>query len=63
MDYVNLWKKGLATEKVVVKLKQLKLPPTGIEKYQYLQQVEKKEQTNSIKDFCVGKTKKLFCQL
>ena len=48
-DYVNLLKSGLATEQAVVKLKLSKPPPTGIENYQYLQQIWK--QMNSFKDF------------
>ena len=38
-DYVNLLKSGLTTEQAVLKLKLSKLPPTGIEIYQYLQQI------------------------
>ena len=49
-DYVNLLKSGLATEKAVVKLKLSKPPPTGIENYQYLQQIWKQEQMSSFKD-------------
>ena len=50
-EYVNLLKSGLTTEQAVVKLKLSKPPPTGIENYQYLQQIWKKEQMNSFKDF------------
>ena len=50
-DYVNLLKSGLTTEQANVKLKLSKHPPTGIEKYQYLQQIWKQEQMSSIKDF------------
>ena len=50
-DYVNLLKSGLATEQAVVKLKLSKPPPTGIENYQYLQQIWKQEQMSSFKDF------------
>ena len=42
-DYVNLLKSGLTTEKAVVKLELSKPLPTGIEKYQYLQQIWKQE--------------------
>ena len=49
-DYVNLLKTGLITEQAVVKLKLSKPPPTGIENYQYLQQIWKQEQMSSIKD-------------
>ena len=51
MDYVNLLKSGLTTEQAVVKLKLSKPPPTGIENYQYLQQIWKQEKMSSIKDF------------
>ena len=50
-DYVNLLKSGLSTEQVVVKLKLWKTPPTGIENYQYLQQIWKQEQMSSFRDF------------
>ena len=50
-DYVNLLKSGLTTEQAVVKLKLSKPPPTGIENYQYLQQLWKQEQMSSFKDF------------
>ena len=51
-DFVNLLKTGLTTEQAVVKLKKLsKPPPTGIENYQYLQQIWKQEQVSSFKDF------------
>ena len=50
-DYVNLLKSGLSTEQAVVKLKLSKPPPTGIENYQYLQQIWKQEQMSSLKDF------------
>ena len=60
MDYVNLLKSGLTTEQAVIKLKP---PPTGIENYQYLQQIWKQEQKRSFKDFSAGITKKMLCQL
>ena len=41
----------MTTEQAVVKLKLSKPPPTGIENYQYLQQIWKKEQMSSFKDF------------
>ena len=50
-DYVNLLKSGLATEQAVVKSNFSKPPPTGIEIYQYLQQIWKQEQMSSFKDF------------
>ena len=50
-DYVNLLKSGLTTERAVVKLKLSKPPPTGFEKYKYLQQIWKQEQMTSLKDF------------
>ena len=43
-DYVNLLKSGFTTEEAVVKLKLSKPLPTGIENYQYLQQIWKQEQ-------------------
>ena len=49
-DYVNLLKSGLITEQAVVKLKLSNPPPTGIENYQYLQQIWKQEQMSSFKD-------------
>ena len=50
-DYVNLMKSGLTTEQAVIKLKLSKPPATGIENYQYLQQIWKREQMSSFKDF------------
>ena len=50
-DYVNPLKSGLTTEQAVVKLKPSKPPPTGIENYQYLQQIWKQEQMSSFKNF------------
>ena len=50
-DYVNLLKRGLTTEPAVVKLRLPKPPPTGIENYQYLQQIWKQEQMSSFKEF------------
>ena len=50
-DYVILLKSGLTTEQAVVKLKLSKPLPTGIENYQYLQQIWKQEQMSSLKDF------------
>ena len=50
-DYVNLLKTGLTTQQAVVKLKLSKLPPTGIENYQYLQQIWKQEKMSSFKNF------------
>ena len=44
-------KSELTTEQAVVKLKLSKPPPTGIENYQYLQQIWKQEQMSSFKDF------------
>ena len=44
-------KSGLTTEQAVVKLKLSKPPLTGVEDYQYLQQLWKQEQTSSLKDF------------
>ena len=49
--YVNLLKSGLTTEQAVVKLKPSKPPPTGVENYQYLQQIWKREQMSSFEDF------------
>ena len=50
-DYVNLLKNGLPAEQIVVKLKLPKPPSTGIQSYQYLQQIWKHEPINSFKDF------------
>ena len=50
-DYVNLLKSGLTTEQAVIKLKLSKPPPTGIEKYQYLQKIRKQDKMSSFKDF------------
>ena len=50
-DYVNLLKSGLNTEQADVELNLAKPPPTGIEKYQYLQQIWRQEQMSSFKDF------------
>ena len=50
-DYVTLLKSGLTTEQAVVKLRLSKPPPTGMESYQYLQQIWKQEQMSSFKDF------------
>ena len=44
-------KNGLTTEQAIVNLKLSKTPPTGIEKYQYLQKIWKQEQMSSFKDF------------
>ena len=38
-DYVILLNSGLTTEQAVIKLKFSKPPPTGIENYQYQQQI------------------------
>ena len=51
MDYVTLLESGLATEQAVVKLKLSKPCPTGMENYQYLQQIWKQEKMSSFKDF------------
>ena len=50
-DYIILSKSGLTTEQAVVKLRLSKPTPTGIENYQYLQQIWKQEQMSSFKDF------------
>ena len=42
-DYVDLLKSGFTTEQAVVKLKLSKPTPTGIENYQYFQQIWKQE--------------------
>ena len=62
-DYVNQLKSGLTTEQAVINLKLSKPPPTGNENYHYLQQIWKQEQMSSFKDFCVGITTKMLCQL
>ena len=50
-DYVNLLESRLTKEQAVVKLKLSKTPPTGIDVYQYVQQIRKQEQMSSFKDF------------
>ena len=50
-DYVNLLKSGLTTDQAVVKLILSKPPLTGIDNYQYLQQIWKQQQMSSFKDF------------
>ena len=50
-DYVSLFKSASTTEQAVINLQLLKLPPTGIEIYHYLQQIGKQEQMSSFKDF------------
>ena len=50
-DYVNLLKSGLTTEQADVNLKLTMSPPTGIEFYQYLQEIWKQEQKSSFKGF------------
>ena len=50
-DYVNLLKSRVTTKQAVVNLKLSKPPPTGIENYQYLQQIWKQEKMTSFKDF------------
>ena len=50
-EYISLLKSGLTTEQAVVKLKLSKPPTTGIESYQYLQQIWKRQQMSSFKDF------------
>ena len=62
-DYGDLLKIGFTKEQAVVKLKLSKPTPTGIENYQYLQQIWKKERMSSIEDFCGGIAKKTLCQL
>ena len=60
-DYFHLLKSGLTTEQAVVKLKLSKPPPTGIENYQYLQQLRKQEQVSSFKDFFRWYNRKRCC--
>ena len=50
-DYVNLLKIGMTTDEAVVKLKLPKPPRTGVEVYQYLQQIWKQHQMRSFEDF------------
>ena len=50
-DYVTLSKSVVTTEEAVVNLKLSKPPLSGIEIYQYLQQIWKQEQMSSFKDF------------
>ena len=62
-DYVNLLKSGLTTEQAIVKLKLSEPPPTGVRKYQYLQEIWKQEQMSSFKDFLRWYNNKMLCQL
>ena len=50
-DYANLLKSGLTREPAVIKQKLSKPPHTGIENYQYLQQIREEQQMSSFKDF------------
>ena len=50
-DYVNFLKSELTTEQEAIKWKLSKPPATGIDIYQHLQQMWKKEQVSSSKDF------------
>ena len=50
-DKVNLLKNERTTEQALVKLKSSKPPPTRVEYYQYLQQIWKQQQMNSVKNF------------
>ena len=50
-DYVNFLKIEFTTEHGVINLKLSKPPPTGIENYQYLQQLWKQKQLSSFKVF------------
>ena len=50
-DYVNLLKSGLTTKQAIIKMKLSNPPPSGIENYNYLQQIWKQERMSSFKDF------------
>ena len=50
-DYVNPLISEFTTEEAVVKLKLSRPPHTGIQNYQYLQQIWKQEQMSSFKEF------------
>ena len=50
-EYVNLYKNEMTAEQAVAKMKLSKTPPTGVEKYQYLQNLSEKEHLSSFKDF------------
>ena len=50
-DYINPLKTRLPTEQAGSKLKLSKPPVTGIEKYQYLQQIWEQEKMSSVKIF------------
>ena len=56
-DYVNLLKRGMTTEKAVVKVKKSKSPSTGFENDQKLQQIRKQQQRTHSKTFCAASTK------
>ena len=51
MEYVNLVESGRTAEQAVAKLKLSRLPPTGVENYQYLQKIWMQEHMSSFKDF------------
>ena len=57
-NYVNLLKSVLTTEQSGVKFKMSKPTPTGVESYQYLQQLRKQQQMKSFKDFLLWYNKK-----
>ena len=50
-QYVILVRRGMTEEQAVAKLKLTKPRPTGVDNYQYLQEVWKQEQMSSFKDF------------
>ena len=50
-DYDNQIKNEFTTEHAVIKLKLSTPPPNEIENYLYLQQIWKREQLSSFKDF------------
>ena len=55
-DCLDLLKSGLTTEQTILKLKLSKPPSTGIENYQYLEQILKQERKRSFKVFLLWYT-------
>ena len=49
-EYVNLLKRGMTVEQAVAKLKLSKTPATGVENYQYVQKICKREHMSPFKD-------------
>ena len=50
-EYVDLLRSGMTTEQHIVKLNLPKPSSTGVENYQYLQQIWKQQKLSSFRDF------------